>query len=123
LASAKAIVPLPVHRSTHSGAGTPWQGVDGVLDDRLGLRPRHEHARADLERDVAEADAAGEVLQRDAVGPPGDELVVRRRPARVEVVDHQQVGRPASPSTCTASARASCSGCRPPAAARRAVAC
>jgi hypothetical protein len=69
------------------------QGVDGVLDDRLGLRPRHEDARADLERDVAEADAAGQVLERHPVRAAGDQLLEGRGLRRVELVDHQQVGR------------------------------
>ncbi len=57
----------------HAQRGVDYpQRVDGVLHHRLGLGPRDEHARSHLELDVAEADAAGQVLQRNAVGPAPD---------------------------------------------------
>ncbi len=64
--------------------------LDRPAGEQLGLRARHEDARADRELDVAEGRRAGQVLQRLAGGAPGDQGVVRlerrrrrpRRPAR-----------------------------------------
>ena len=62
----------PEQRSTTSrpwaltGAGTELQHV---VDDQLGLGPRDEHARADVQLEVAERREAGQVLQRDPLDP------------------------------------------------------
>src|SRR5581483_3249863 len=48
------------------------QPVDRPADHDLGLRARHEHAGADLQLQIAEEGAAGDVLQRFAVLPAGD---------------------------------------------------
>lgn len=62
------------------------QGVDGVLDDGLGLRTRHEDAGTDGELEVAERRGTGDVLQRLAGSPTGDEDVESRCRLVVDVV-------------------------------------
>jgi hypothetical protein len=52
------------------------QRVHGPAGELLGLGPRHEHARPDLEVDEPEGGAAGEVLQRHAAGAGRDHLEV-----------------------------------------------
>ena len=53
--------------------------LPGPLDrppgEQLGLRPGHEDPRSHLQLDVAERGRTGQVLQRLAGGPPGDQLL------------------------------------------------
>ena len=67
IASARAPEPLP--RSTTIGPSSAGQPVERPAGQLLGLRPGHEDAGADGELEVAERGAAGQVLQRHAVGP------------------------------------------------------
>ena len=55
------------------------QQLERGLDDQLGLGPGNQHGRRDLERETPELLAAGDVGERFARRPPGDELVVARR--------------------------------------------
>ena len=61
-------------------------GVYGPADDRLGLRAGHEDAGADLELQVAEEGAAGDVLERLAGLAAGDGLPVAGVEVRVRDV-------------------------------------
>ena len=68
--TASGTAPEPVHRSTSDRARrTPGERGDGEPGEQLGLRAGQEHAGPDGELDAAERRPAGEVLQRDAVGP------------------------------------------------------
>ena len=72
------------------------------LQQRLGLRPRDEHARPDVQRQRAERRGAGQVLQRHPLRPGGDQFLV----AAEEVVGRgvEKASRPRStPATWAAS--------------------
>ena len=60
------MAPEPVHRSTMQRLDDVHRadGVYGPADDGLGLRAGHEHAGPDLEFEVAEEGAPGDVLER-----------------------------------------------------------
>ena len=92
----------PVHRSTTTGAVTPAMALQRPLDQRLGLRPRDEHAGTDLHRGAAELHRADQVLQRDplralgyqrSVGSTQSSSTSGVRPSRVR----------GTPSRCAAS--------------------
>ena len=76
VASASAIAPLPVPRSTATRLRRRDgpQRVDGDLRHELGLRARHEDAGPDGELERAERRDAGDVLQRFARRPALDRL-------------------------------------------------
>ena len=67
-------------RSTTTGASSPRACLDRPAGEQLGLGPRHEDAGPDRQLDVPEVGGAGEVLERLAGGPAGDQRVVRVAP-------------------------------------------
>ncbi len=71
---ASAIAPEPGAQVGHHRLGDVHlaQPVDGPAGHDLGLRARHEHARAHVELEVTEMGAAGDVLERLARGAAGD---------------------------------------------------
>ncbi len=64
--------------------------VDRPAGEQLGLGAGHEDARADRELDVPEVGRPGEVLQRLAGRPAGDQGVVPFGRVSGHVVDHRQ---------------------------------
>ncbi len=69
----------------------PPYGVDSPLHHRLGLGPRDEHPWSDGKLEVAEADGAGEVLQRDPLRATGHQLPEGRGLHRVQLVEQHQL--------------------------------
>ena len=70
------------------------QPVNHQLHHGFRFRPGNEHSRPDGQFQVAEMRDAGDVLQRNAPGPLGDELLVALR--RRRVAQHQGA-EPAEP--------------------------
>ena len=64
--------------------------LDRPAGEQLGLGSRHEDARSHDQLDVAEVGLAGQVLQRLARGPPGDQGVVRLGLLVADVVDEHE---------------------------------
>ena len=72
-----AIAPEPVHRSsTRHGAARSARSAARDLDHRLGVGPRHEHARVDVERQPPELVLAEQVRDRLAAEPALDQLAI-----------------------------------------------
>ena len=109
VATASAIAPDPVHRSTTTGvtAGSRRaRRVDRRAGHHLGLGPRHEDPRPDGELEVPEEGPPGDVLQRLAGRTPVD--VRRKGPRRAAPAtspDHS--ARRSTPSAWAASSSAS----------------
>ena len=130
--SASATAPLPVPTST---TRAPCGSVERRLDERLGLRARDEHARVDLQVEVAKALDAGDVGDRLApdrsagarrpgrCGPPGPRPARRRRPASRRRVDRPARGRAAPRRRGAACRRRPRRARSPPSRAPRAPAC
>ena len=88
-----------------AGDAAAAQRVDRQLRDHLGLGPRHEHAGADAQLEMAERRDAGDVLQRLARRAPRDEGVEPRGdPASSGVAAHRG-GLDAPRGRCRARAR------------------
>ena len=131
VATASAIAPDPVPRSTTTGRSPGRDQPGRLVDRRPGRRtsvsgPRHEHARADREREAAEPGGAGQVLQRHPARPARPPA--RRTPTRSASVSGSPAATRASsapresPSTWPSSSSASTRGLGTPASASRALA-
>ena len=70
----------------------PTQLLDRPAGEQLGLGPGDEHPGADRDLDVAEADRAGQVLERLAGRAAVDERVVLLQRGGADVLDRDQAG-------------------------------
>ena len=99
-ATALAIAPEPVPRSTTTARPVlvlrSRRRLDRPAGEQLGLGPRHEHPRTDLQVDVAEVGDAGQVLQRLAGRAARDQRVVLLDEGCRYVVHERQL-RPLDP--------------------------
>ena len=121
LATAAAMAPEPVPKSTTLAAGRARAWSMRMLGDGFGLRPRHEDARSHLQFEVPKEGAAGNVLQRNTGGAFGHQVLKAVR--RAASISASARTRPrVTPSRWAASNSASTRGEGTPASASRAVA-